>query len=79
MTNRKIIIIGAGIGGIEEETVFRISFAAERYPAGADRQVLDFVALARRMKAVSFVSSIESSLVSAAEAVSRVCGWGGTI
>ena len=69
---------------IEEATVYRIPFATERYPVGAHRQVLDFLEQARRMRGVSFVSSlfgatcIEASLVSAAEAVRRVCGWGGT-
>ncbi|RJP72456.1 MAG: FAD-dependent oxidoreductase [Candidatus Abyssobacteria bacterium SURF_17] len=54
------------------------------YPPGSYRKVLDFKQKARELRGVSFVSDIlggcfmEAAMVSAAEAVRRVCGWGGT-
>ena len=54
------------------------------YPPGSYRKVLDFKEKAKDLKGVSFVSDIfggcfmEAAMVSANEAVKRVCGWGGT-
>ena len=69
---------------IEEAQVFRHPFGIARYPVGAYRRVLDFMDEAKRLKGVSFVSDLfggcymEAAMGSAADAVSRVCGWGGT-
>jgi len=69
---------------IEDATVFRHPFGVTRYPPGSYRRVIDFRNKANELKGVSFVGSLfggtmmEGALISAAEAVRRVCGWGGT-
>jgi protoporphyrinogen oxidase len=69
---------------IEEARVFRHPFVNALYPPGAHRHVLDFKSGASRLQGVSFVSSalegtsMEAAMLSAASAVQRVCGWGGT-
>ena len=72
-------------GWVEEARVFWHKEAGMgHYPPGSYRRVLDFKEKARHLKGVSFVSDIfggcfmEAAMVSAAEAVKRVCGWGGT-
>jgi protoporphyrinogen oxidase len=75
-----------GIAGwVEEARVFWHKEAGMgHYPTGSYRRVLDFKEKAKDLKGVSFVSDIfggcfmEAAMVSAAEAVKRVCGWGGT-
>jgi len=70
---------------IEEVQVYRHQFVNALYPPGAYRCVLDFLEGARKLRGVSFVSSViggttmEAAMVSAADAVKRVCGWGGTV
>ena len=69
---------------IEEATVFRHQYGVTRYPPGSYGRVIDFRKKAEDLRGVSFVSSLfggtmmEGALINAAEAVSRVCGWGGT-
>jgi len=69
---------------VEEATVYRHPYAIARYPVGAYRRVLDFRKQANDLKGVSFVSDLfggcymEAAMWSAAQAVSRVCQWGGT-
>jgi len=69
---------------IEEATVFRHPFGVTRYPPGSYGRIIDFRRKAGELKGVSFVASMfggtmmEGAMISAAEAVSRVCGWGGT-
>jgi len=69
---------------IEEATVFRHPYGVTRYPPGSYRRVIEFRKKAEELKGLSFVSSMfggtmmEGALISAAEAVNRVCGWGGT-
>ena len=69
---------------IEEATVYRHPYGVARYPTGSYGQVLDFKDKAKQLKGVSFVGdlfggcSMEAAMSSAAEAVSRVCQWGGT-
>jgi protoporphyrinogen oxidase len=72
-------------GWVEEARVFWHKEAGMgHYPTGSYRRVLDFKKKAKDLKGVSFVSDIfggcfmEAAMVSAAEAVRRVCGWGGT-
>jgi protoporphyrinogen oxidase len=71
-------------GYIEEATVFRHPYGVARYPTGSYRQVLDFKKQAEKLRGVSFVSDLfggsymEPAMSSAAEAVKRVCQWGGT-
>jgi protoporphyrinogen oxidase len=72
-------------GWVEEARVFWHREAGMgHYPPGSYRKVLDFKEKAKDLKGVSFVSDIfggcfmEAAMVSAAEAVKRVCGWGGT-
>ena len=54
------------------------------YPTGSYRKVLDFKEKAKDLRGVSFVSDIfggcfmEAAMISAAEAVTRVCSGGGT-
>jgi protoporphyrinogen oxidase len=75
-----------GISGwVEEARVFWHKEAGMgHYPTGSYRKVLDFREKAKSLRGVSFVSDIfggcfmEAAMVSAAEAVKRVCGWGGT-
>jgi protoporphyrinogen oxidase len=68
---------------IEEAAVFRHPYGVARYPTGAYRRVLDFKERARDLAGVSFVgdlfggSYMEPAMSSAAQAVSRVCAWGG--
>jgi protoporphyrinogen oxidase len=68
---------------IEEVRVHRHAFVNALYPPGAYRSVLDFKESAKRLQGVSFVSSalggtsIEAAIISAADAVKKVCGWGG--
>jgi protoporphyrinogen oxidase len=70
---------------IEEATVFRHPYGVARYPTRSYRRVLDFKEQVRELKGVSFVSDLfggsymEPAMSSAANAVSRVCEWGGTI
>ncbi len=72
-------------GWIEHATVHRHSFVNAIYPPGAYRSVLDFQERAKDLKGVSFVSSVlrgmsmEAAMRSGADAVRRVCGWGGTM
>lgn len=69
---------------VEDTAVFRHPFGVTRYPPGAYRCIIDFRKKAKALKGVSFVSSMfggtmmEGALISAAEAVTRVCEWGGT-
>jgi hypothetical protein len=70
---------------VEESTVFRHAKAGMgHFPTGSYRRILDFKSKARELKGVSFVSDIfggcfmEAAMASAAEAVRRVCAWGGT-
>jgi protoporphyrinogen oxidase len=69
---------------IEDATVFRHPYGVARYPTRSYRRVLDFKRAARQLEGVSFVSDLfggsymEPAMSSAAEAVSRVCEWGGT-
>jgi protoporphyrinogen oxidase len=69
---------------IDHATVFRHSYGVARYPTRSYRRVLDFKRGARRLQGVSFVSDLfggsymEPAMSSAAEAVTRVCEWGGT-
>jgi protoporphyrinogen oxidase len=70
---------------VEESTVFWHAKAGMgHFPTGSYRRVLNFKAKARDLQGVSFVSDIfggcfmEAAMASAAEAVRRVCGWGGT-
>jgi protoporphyrinogen oxidase len=72
-------------GWVEEARVFWHKEAGMgHYPAGSYRRVLDFKEKAKDLRGVSFVGDIfggcfmEAAMVSAAEAVKRVCGWGGT-
>jgi protoporphyrinogen oxidase len=75
-----------GISGwVEEARVFWHKEAGMgHYPAGSYRKVLDFKEKTKDLKGVSFVSDIfggcfmEAAMISAAEAVTRVCSWGGT-
>ena len=72
-------------GWIEDATVHRHSFVNAIYPPGAYRRILDFQDRAKDLEGVSFVSSVlcgmsmEAAIRSGADAVRRVCGWGGTI
>ena len=69
---------------IDDAVVFRHPYGVARYPTRSYRRVLDFKERAGRLKGVSFVSDLfggsymEPAMSSAAEAVSRVCEWGGT-
>jgi hypothetical protein len=69
---------------IEEATVFRHAFVNAVYPPGSYRRVLDFQDKVKHLQGVSFASSalngmsMEAAIRSAAAAVRRVCGWGGT-
>lgn len=69
---------------IDHATVFRHPYGVARYPTGSYRRVLDFKERASELKGVSFVSDLfggsymEPAMSSAAEAVSRVCQWGGS-
>jgi protoporphyrinogen oxidase len=72
-------------GWVEEARVFWHKEAGMgHYPTGSYRRVLDFKEKAEDLRGVSFVGDIfggcfmEAAMVSAAEAVKRVCGWGGT-
>ena len=72
-------------GWVEEARVFWHKEAGMgHYPTGSYRRVLDFKEKAKDLRGVSFVSDIlggcfmEAAMVSANEAVKRVCGWGGT-
>ena len=72
-------------GWVEEARVFWHKEAGMgHYPTGSYRKVLDFKEKARDLRGVSFVSDIfggcfmEAAMVSANEAVKRVCEWGGT-
>ena len=72
-------------GWVEEARVFWHKEAGMgHYPTGSYRRVLDFKEKAKDLPGVSFVSDIfggcfmEAAMVSANEAVKRVCGWGGT-
>ncbi|MBI4830445.1 MAG: FAD-dependent oxidoreductase [Candidatus Lindowbacteria bacterium] len=68
---------------IEDARVQRHKFVNAIYPPGAHKSVLDFLETARKLRRVSFVSSVlcgeamEAAMMSAAAAVKRVCGWGG--
>ncbi len=69
---------------VEDAEVFRHPYGVARYPTGSYRGVIDFKKQAASLKGVSFVSDLfggsymEPAMTSAAEAVSRVCQWGGT-
>ena len=69
---------------VEEAAVYRHPYGVARYPVGSYRAVLDFKEKAKQLKGVSFVSDLfggsymEPAMTSAAQAVSRVCQWGGT-
>jgi len=68
---------------IEEVKIYRHKFVNALYPPGAYRSLRDFLEGARKLRGVSFVSSVlggttmEAAIISAADAVKRVCGWGG--
>ena len=72
-------------GWIEDAMVHRHSFVNAIYPPGAYGKVLDFQDQAKKLRGVSFVSSVlcgmsmEAAMRSGADAVRRVCGWGGTM
>jgi protoporphyrinogen oxidase len=72
-------------GWIEHATVHRHTFVNAIYPPGSYRSVLDFLDKAKDLKGVSFVSSVlrgmsmEAAIRSGADAVRRVCAWGGTM
>jgi len=72
-------------GWIEHATVHRHTFVNAIYPPGSYRSVLDFQDKAKDLRGVSFVSSVlrgmsmEAAMRSGADAVRRVCGWGGTM
>jgi protoporphyrinogen oxidase len=79
------LVIPGITGWVEEARVFWHKEAGMgHYPAGSYRKVLDFKKKARDLRGISFVSDIlggcfmEAAMVSASEAVRRVCGWGGT-
>lgn len=69
---------------IEDAEVFRHPYGVARYPTGSYRRVIDFKKQAENLNGISFVSDLfggsymEPAMTSAAEAVSRVCQWGGT-
>ena len=71
-------------GWIEYATVHRHNFVNAIYPPGAYRTVMNFLHEARKLKGVSFVSSVlrgmsmEAAIRSGDDAVRRVCAWGGT-
>ncbi len=71
-------------GWIEDATLVRHAFVNAIYSPGSNRATSAFLDGARGLRGVSFVSSelsgmsIEGALRSAAGAVERVCGWGGT-
>jgi protoporphyrinogen oxidase len=69
---------------VEEARVFWHQEAGMgHYPPGSYQKVLDFKEKAKDLRGVSFVSDIfggcfmEAAMASAADAVRRVCGWGG--
>ena len=70
---------------VEEVKIWRHNFVNALYPCGAFRAILDFLEGAKKLRGVSFVSSVlggeamEAAMVSAAAAVKRVCGWGGIV
>jgi protoporphyrinogen oxidase len=72
-------------GWIEDATLVRHAFVNAIYSPGSNRATSAFLDAARGLRGVSFVSSelsgmsIEGALRSAADAVQRICGWGGTI
>ncbi|MBI5115363.1 FAD-dependent oxidoreductase [Candidatus Poribacteria bacterium] len=70
---------------VEEARVFWHKEAGMgHFPTGSYRKVLDFKEKIKDLEGVSFVSDIlggcfmEAAMVSATEAVKRVCAWGGT-
>ncbi|RJP17392.1 MAG: FAD-dependent oxidoreductase [Candidatus Abyssobacteria bacterium SURF_5] len=70
---------------VEEARVFWHQEAGMgHYPPGSYQKILDFKKTAKDLRGVSFVSDIlggcfmEAAMASAADAVSRVSGWGGT-
>lgn len=71
-------------GWIEDAALVRHPFVNAIYSPGSSRTTSAFLEGARGLRGVSFVSSelsgmsIEGALRSAAAAVERVCGWGGT-
>lgn len=75
-----------GISGwVDEAQVFWHKKAGMgHFPTGSYKKVLDFKEKAKDLKGVSFVSDMfggcfmEAAMISANEAVKRVCGWGGT-
>ncbi|MEW6440054.1 MAG: FAD-dependent oxidoreductase [bacterium] len=68
---------------VEDAKVHRHKFVNAIYPPGSYRSILDFVDGAKKLRGVSFVSSVlggecmEAAMCSGREAVKRVCGWGG--
>ena len=78
------LILPGFSGWIEDTAMVRHSFGIARYPVGAYRRVLDFLDEAKRLEGVSFASDLfggcymEAAMGTAADAVRRVCGWGGT-
>ncbi|MBI5118230.1 FAD-dependent oxidoreductase [Candidatus Poribacteria bacterium] len=70
---------------IEDAKVHRHKFINALYPPGAHGRILDFLEGTRKLRGVSFVSSVlcgeamEAAMMSAAAAVKRVCGWGGIV
>jgi phytoene dehydrogenase-like protein len=70
---------------VEEASVFWHREAGlAHFPTGSYRKVLDFKKKANDLRGVSFTSDIlgccfmEGAMINAAEAVRRVCAWGGT-
>ena len=81
--SEKIFALGSCFAVELEKRFWERGFRIESY-ATSYRRVLEFKAKARDLQGVSFVSDIfggcfmEAAMASAAEAVRRVCGWGGT-
>ncbi len=73
-----------GVGKMVEHTeIFRHPFGVPQFPAGAYKQLIDFREEIQKLRGISFVADIfgghymEASLMSAKDAVDRLCRWGG--
>ena len=70
---------------VEDAVVYQHKFVDAIYPPGSFRAILDFVEEAKKLRGVSFASSLfggecmEAAMASGREAVKRVCGWGGIV
>jgi oxygen-dependent protoporphyrinogen oxidase len=84
MADMELMIPGLS-GWIEHASVYRHPFVNAIYPPGAYSKVMGFQEQAKECDGVSFVSSelrgmsMEAAMQSGADAVGRVCGWGGTV